>query len=116
MYELQVVRTEDCCLRHVWKYIARGIRSHTLSASGFVADDLPIHSFPLLQIILRNIDNSTSTLVLRTAVEAVTSQDRFLVMRGLEIVSKLCQAEGNDETIYKTLNCNVSTDCFVSVL
>ncbi|KAG1674990.1 AT-rich interactive domain-containing protein 2 [Nymphon striatum] len=56
------------------------------------------------KIALKKIDSVTKTLVLRTVVDGMTCQDRFFVIRGLEIISKLCQIEGNNRTISRSLS------------
>ncbi|XP_074657828.1 uncharacterized protein LOC141910865 [Tubulanus polymorphus] len=67
------------------------------------------------QMVLDPMDCWTTQLILQTICRCLASRDKFSVIRGMEILSKLCQVEANEDVIAENLELKVYED-IVSML
>lgn len=59
------------------------------------------------EILLDPIDDSIAQLIFRTITKNLLSNDRFLIIRGLEMLAGVCQLEANRKTLSKSLESRV---------
>ena len=67
------------------------------------------------QMVLDPIDHRTTQLTLQTITKCVSSHDKLEVVRGMEVLAKLCQVEDNDDIISENLEQRVY-EAIVSML